>query len=235
MKTKGIYAVCFFLFFTAVLFCEDIKRFDDSTLIQNKLIAPTDVEEARNAYNIGTTYLHENKLEEAEEYLLNAISLDPGYVDAMDHLGLVYRRMKRYDDAENIYKQSIEINQNNSVPYINLALVYRMEGKLEDSRQMYLKAAEIDKDNPEPYYGIGYLYQMVKEYKTSIQFLNIAIQKYYEKESILVCDAYYLQGDNYYYLGEYAEALKYYKVAQMVHKDSEYLKNRIQEIEEKSE
>jgi tetratricopeptide (TPR) repeat protein len=217
--------------FSQNLFSEEIRHLDDSTFITREMVSPTENKDAMDAYNQGTYLMRQNQFEEAEKYFLEAIELDNNYVDAIDHLGLVYRHLQRYDDSEKMYLLSIEKNPDNIVPYLNLAIVYRFQWRYEDARQTYLRAQKIDKDDPEPYFGIGVLYQLVGQYNNSITFIDFAIQKYFEKESILVCDAFYIQGNNYYYMEEYAEALKYYKVALLYYPDSDEINSRIKEIE----
>jgi len=228
-----------FVFFLTVIgtgiFSEDIRLSDDSTIITREMVSPTENIEAREAYNNGTALLRQNNFSEAEGYFLRAIELDNEFIDAMDHLGIVYRNLGRYDEAEKWYLRSIGINPNNLVPYINLAIVYRFQGRYEDARQIYLRAQRIDPDDPEPYFGIGVLYQLVSQYRVSVDFINIAIQKYTERNSILICNAYYAQGNNYYYLEVYEEALKYYKVALFCYPDNNDIQNRINEIENKLE
>jgi tetratricopeptide (TPR) repeat protein len=211
---------------------EDIRTTDSSTVITRSMVSPSKNAEAAAAYNKANEFMRNNNFDEAEKYFLIALELDPEFVDAMDHLGFVYRNQKRYEDAEKMYLKSIAINQSNTAPYINLAIVYRYQGRLEDAKQIYLKTIEIDKDEPEAYYGIGALYHLVKQYETSINFINIAIQKYYEKDSpLLMCQAYYFQGYNYYNLNNYEEALKCYKVALLGYPDDEKLNDLIAEIE----
>jgi tetratricopeptide (TPR) repeat protein len=213
------------------IFSDDIRRSEDTTFITKEMVSPTESKEAMAAYNKGTDLLRQNKFEEAEKYFLKAIELDNKFIDAIDHLGLVYRHMKKYEDSEKMYILSIEINPSNTVPYINLAMVYRLLGRYEDARQSYLKAQKIDTNNPEPYFGIGVLYQIIGMYEMSMNFINIAIQKYIEKESNLVCDAYYIQGNNYLYMDDLDTALKYFKVALIYYPKNDEILKRINEIE----
>jgi tetratricopeptide (TPR) repeat protein len=221
--------LCNFIFLD--VFTEELRKTDDTTVITRGMVSPTENEEARAAYDLGSKLLKENNFEEAEYYLLKAIELDPEFADAMDHLGLVYRNQKRYDEAENIYLKSIEIMPGNKVPYINLAIVYRFQDRLEDARQMYLKVIDIDEDDPESYYGIGSLYHLANQYENSIAFMNIAIEKYSQIRSMLIYDAILIQGHNFYAIDNYEEALKYYKIALRGDPENVGLKNRIEEIE----
>jgi tetratricopeptide (TPR) repeat protein len=214
---------------------EEIRRTDDSTIITWKMADPTDSEDAMDEYNIGTKYLNEENYEEAEYHLLRAIEFDPEFVDALDHLGLTYRKEKKYDEAELAYLKSIEIMPLNLVPYINLALVYRYQGKLNSAKDLLLKAYEIDKDEPEVFYGLGFVFYDAKYYAESIQYFKIALAKYSERDSMRMCDASYMIGENCYLLNDYNEALKYYKIALLGFPENEHLIKRINEIENHEE
>jgi tetratricopeptide (TPR) repeat protein len=194
------------------------------------MAAPTENVQAMVAYNKGTVLLGNNELDEAEKYLKEAIDLDPLFVDAMDHLGLVYRRQRRYDDAEKIYLQSIAINRKNTVPYQNLAIVYRLQNRLEDAFEQYRQIMEIEPENPESYYGIGELFQITGDYERSIPYFDTAIEKYIAIKSGLVYDALYCQGLNYYRLNRYETALRYLEEVQRAGGNNEELNELIEKI-----
>ena len=219
------------ILFVIIIFPDDFREAVDSIIITREMVSPTENSNAMEAYNTGNSLMRQNKFKEAEEYYILAIDLDENYVDAMDQLGIVYRHLEKYQESEYWYLKSISINSNNIVPYINLALVYRLQGRYEDARQTYLKAQKIDQDDPEPYFGIGMLYQIVGQYDLSIDFMSIAIQKYKEKNSMLICSAFYAQGNNYNYKEELDEALKYYKLALLGYPDNEEINIKIKEIE----
>lgn len=204
---------------------------NDAKLISpTAMVAPTDNPEARDAYNKGSQLMNAGKYNEAEPYLLKAVELDPKFVDAMDHLGIVYRRQKRYEDAEKIYLRSLSINDRNSVPYVNLGLVYRNLNRFDDSLRMYAKLIEIEPDNPEGYYGAGELFLMAQDYENSIACFKTAEELYTKQKSVLVYDAYYYLGFNYYYLEDYDEALRYLELARQYHKNNQQLENLIKDI-----
>ena len=213
------------------VYSQDYRRTGDVTFITGEMVAPTIYREAMEAYNTGNALMRQGNYAEAEPYFLKAIEIDNDFIDAIDHLALVYRHLRRYDESESFYLLSIEKNQSNLVPYINLAMLYRVQGRLEDARQTYLRAQKIDPDDPEPYFGIAVLYQLVGQYETSKGFALIAIEKYREKESLLIGDAFYVQANNFYYLEEFEEALKLYRAALVFNPDREFIKNIIEEIE----
>jgi tetratricopeptide (TPR) repeat protein len=197
---------------------------------EQPIVAPSNNEQAMQAYTIGSKLLRENSFNEAESYLKEAIELDPLFVDAMDHLGMVYRRQNRLDEAEEMYLRSISINDKNLVPYQNLAIVYRLKNRLNDALEMYKKMVSIDENSPEPYYGIGELFYIVGDYEKSIPFFDKAIELYIEQNSVVVYDAFYYKGMIYYRMGNYDEALKYLEEVQKVNPNNQTVEKVINEI-----
>ena len=194
------------------------------------MAAPSANEQATALYNLGSQFLSENKLEEAERCLKEAMDLDPLFLDAMDHLGLVYRRQNRLPEAEKIYLKSIAINDKNKVPYQNLAVVYRMQNKLNDAFELYKKLIKLDENDPEGYYGMGGLLFIAEDYKNSMFFFDKAIELYIRINSPHVYDAFYYKGMIYYMMYENDEALKYLNEALKGNPDNATIKNTINEI-----
>ena len=197
------------------------------------VVAPTKNEEARTAYNIGTSFLDKNILDEAEKCFIKAIALDPLYVDAMDHLGLVYRRQERLSEAEEIYKKSIEINKKNKVPYQNLSIVYRIQNRLKDAFELQMKLLEIDPDDPEPYFSIGELFFYIDDYEKAMAFNDKAIELYINQKSPYVFDAFYHKGLILYAINEFDEALMYLEEAKKGNTNIEIIENAINKIKER--
>ena len=179
------------------------------TLDPYPMIRRQDNEDAMAAYVTGSHLMSQNRLAEAEKYLLEAVALDPQFSDALDHLGVIYRRMNRLAEAEEMYLRSIMVNSNNTVPYINLAVVYRMQGRLNDAYGLYSKLIEINPYETEGYYGIGELFYITDNYEASLHFFNIAIELYKANDSPYVYHAYYYKGMIYYMTKNYEEALIY--------------------------
>lgn len=197
------------------------------------MAAPSENAEAMEAYRIGTILMEEGKLDEAEGHLLKAIGLDPLFVDAMDHLGMVYRRQNRLTEAEEMYLRSIGINAENRVPYQNLAVVYKLQGRPNAALELYIKMIDLDEDDPEPYYGIGDLLYEAGNFELSNRFFDQAIARYIKRGSDLVYDAIYYKGLNYYYLGRYDEALQCLEEVQKVNPSNKTVNRIIDEIRNK--
>ena len=201
------------------------------------MIAPSKNEQAMEKYLTGSQFLEENKLNEAESHLKEAIALDSLFVDAMDHLGMVYRRQNRLQEAEEIYLRSIGLNNKNIVSYQNLAAVYRIQNRLRDALELYMKMIEINEYNPEPYYAMGELSFTVEEYENSMKLFDIAIKLYMESNPLNVFDAFYYKGMIYFKLKKWDEALYWLEAAQkgiLPEKVKISIKNKIDEIKNKT-
>jgi tetratricopeptide (TPR) repeat protein len=204
----------------------------DKLTKDNNAKISSDNDEARQAYVKGTKLMIENRFEEAEPYLSQAVKLDPSFMEALDHLGIVYRRLKKYEEAEKVYLRSVELNDRNSSAYINLALVYRDLDRPSDAFNMFKKAHKIDGDDPEPYFGMGALCQSLEDYEQSKTYLSYAIDLYRKSKSERVYDAFYNQGINHYALKEYDEALECFSHVIKVYPDDENTLKFIAEIKE---
>jgi tetratricopeptide (TPR) repeat protein len=209
-------------------------EFTDTKVIDPApMIAPSKNGQAMQEYRTGTQFLDENRLEESEKHLKEAIRLDPLFVDAMDHLGRVYRRQNRLQEAEEIYLKSIEINDKNKVPYQNLAIVYRLQNKLQDAFELYNRVIQLDGNDPEPYYGIGILFYIVDDYENSMPFFDKAIELYIKSNSTLIYDAFFYKGMIYFGMNEYDQALRYLEEAQKGNPNNPIIEKTINEIKNK--
>ena len=197
------------------------------------IVAPSENQRAMYSYSLGSRLLRENKLEEAEKYLKEAIDLDPLFVDAMDHLGMVYRRQNRLPEAEEIYLRSIEINKENKVPYLNLAVVYRLQDRLGDAFRLYRILIQLNQDDPEGYYGIGEIFYIVGDDGNAMSFFDTAIELYKNLNSRYIYDAYFYKGMIYYRMNEYDEALSYLEEARKGNPNNATIRNTINEIKRK--
>ena len=225
---KIIFLFCLTIFAFAGLYPQSTSEFK---MVPGKMASPSKNKQASINYNRGIDFLKNNELESAEKCFIKALELDPAFVDAMDHLGVVYRRQNRIDDAIQMYQKSISIKPDNYVPYNNLALVYMLLGKYEDARLTYLKVIDFDKENPEPYYGIGQLYYKAGMFNDSIEYMQVALSKYYQQKSIYMYDAAVNLAYAFYNIEDYEESLKYLKFAYQYYKDDKKIEEMISSLE----
>lgn len=227
MKSK---ALKIFILCSLLVFLQKNIYAEDAKLIQGELIAPSEVLEAMEAYNLGTRYLHSGDYQRAEAPLRKAIKLDSKFVDAYDHLGIVLRRTGRLDEALEVYAQSMALNSKNSVPYTNTALIYSQQNKPNEAIDMYRVATEKFPENPEGYYGAGTVYFSYGYNKEAIEALTVAMELYTEQNSPYLPDAYYMLGLSYLNLEDYPNARKYLDLAKPTRQKDPQFKKAYKEL-----
>jgi tetratricopeptide (TPR) repeat protein len=175
----------------------------------------TDSSEAARLYKDAIAGIRDDNFGMAEEYLLRAIELDSNFFDALCLLGIVYTFQNKIEEAENIENKFIELidnNIDNRNLYYYLASIYENQKRFVKEITLFKKLFEIESKNNNVfvYHNIGILYHELREYNKSNYYLIIAYNYYanngfypgpYEISALI--------GVNYYYLGNYHEAIKY--------------------------
>jgi tetratricopeptide (TPR) repeat protein len=121
---------------------------------------------ARDQLNKGVASYKNARYEEAIDHFQQAVSLDPGLLNARLYLATAYAQqyIPGVDAEDNNrlgqlaidqYKAVLErdpksINSVKGIAYIDLQMK-----KFEDAKSYYRKALEIDPNDPEPYYSVG--------------------------------------------------------------------------------
>ena len=82
--------------------------------------------------------LRKNDYENAKEHLLKAITLLPGYVDALSSLGGIYRREGDYQNALEYYERAYRADTNSSYALGNVASLSLYLGKKDEANYYYL-------------------------------------------------------------------------------------------------
>lgn len=164
----------------------------ETTKTPNKIYCATNNKEALHLFSKATS-IHNNPTQ-AKELYQKAITIDPGFCDAMDNLGVLYRAGGDFAEAEYWYRKSIETNQKNPVPHINLGVIYLKRGEYDKARIEYQAAADIEPANPEGYYSVGLAYVQMKRYEDAIPFLEKSRELYSPTQADLISHADYLLG-----------------------------------------
>jgi len=121
---------------------------------------------ARDQLNKGVVAYKNAKYEEAIDHFQQAVTLDPGLLNARLYLATAYAQQyipgadtednnKMGEDAINEYKTVLERDPKNINSIKGIAYLYLQMKKFEDAKTYYRKAADVDPNDPEVYYSIG--------------------------------------------------------------------------------
>ena len=95
--------------------------------------------------NLGDIYLYKlNQIEQAKDFLNQALKLDPDFAIALNNLGNAFMLEGKTLEAETIFKQVVEKEPGNVMAYGNLAVIYEDKGNIELARNMLNKVLSID-------------------------------------------------------------------------------------------
>jgi protein O-GlcNAc transferase len=80
------------------------------------------------ATQLGLLLVRQNRLQEARDAFLEAITAQRDHLPAINNLGVLYMQMHQVEDAVAAFKYGIEVAPEDEISYLNLARVYAREG-----------------------------------------------------------------------------------------------------------
>lgn len=92
------------------------------------------------SYNLGNLYNEQGKLEQALYHYQSALSVDPGFIQAMNNLAFIYVRRAEYEKAHGLFKKMLEIQPDSGDIYYDIACLYAKQNKVEESIHWLKKA-----------------------------------------------------------------------------------------------
>ena len=90
--------------------------------------------------------LHKSgRLRDAKRLYQETLRLDPGYVDALNNLGVIFIHDRNFSAARRSFEKAIRLEPGNVDPYYNLACVCAAGDEIEKSLTYLKKAVSLDK------------------------------------------------------------------------------------------
>jgi hypothetical protein len=119
--------------------------------------APDAVGRAMTATTLGSVYLQEGRLPEAETEFRQVIDLLPRAASGYSNLALVFVRSGRYREAETQLHRALDRDTTEVSTYLLLAKVYELTGRPEEARQELLRLTTRDSTNPKVLFSLAEL------------------------------------------------------------------------------
>ncbi|HEX9533168.1 MAG TPA: tetratricopeptide repeat protein [bacterium] len=92
---------------------------------------------ARTFYNQGEEYSKKKNWNLAIQAYLEAVRLDPKFVEAWNNLGSCYRKVKQYDKAFEAYKQALDLKPDYPNAHEYMARTYLAMGNKDGAMREY--------------------------------------------------------------------------------------------------
>jgi tetratricopeptide (TPR) repeat protein len=94
--------------------------------------------------NLGVAAIKEERYEDAQRYLGEALRLDRGEMDAWGNLANLYRNQKKYDDALRAYAKVDQLCPGNAKCYCQTADTLKEMGNLKGAEAYYSRAVQVE-------------------------------------------------------------------------------------------
>ncbi len=98
----------------------------------------------QETYDRARQFHKEGRLEEARRLYEESLRLDPGYVDALNNLGVIFIRKRDYVAAQRSLEKAVRLKPKYAEPFYNLACLNAIRGELKLALAQLKKAVSLD-------------------------------------------------------------------------------------------
>jgi len=106
---------------------------------------PAPVPDPEKLYNKARLFHQRGRLRDAKRMYQEALRLHPGYVDALNNLGVIFIHDRNFIEARRSFEKAIRLQPGNVDPYYNLACVCAVMGETKMSLTYLKKAVSLDR------------------------------------------------------------------------------------------
>jgi len=129
------------------------------------LLAP----KAKEALDKGLQALRENKLEEAEKQLKEAMRLAPGHPDVLYLQGVLLLRQNKWPEAQKTLEKAAQVNPNNARTLAALGTALSNQGKYEEAITPLEKSLQLNAGGWETHWTLAKAYYYNKRYDEALK------------------------------------------------------------------
>jgi tetratricopeptide (TPR) repeat protein len=145
-----------------------------------RLFLQDDPSSAEALYGIGSVYLNQQKIPQAQESFERVLQLHAGYPDtlpnAWNNLGIIAGRQGNTNQAARDFEQALQLSPDHLVALENLGNVYRQMNRWDDARALLQRAVAVAPDDPEANYSLGMLYAQTNNADGGYEYLAKAVK-----------------------------------------------------------
>lgn len=113
--------------------------------------------------------------QEAEKFLIQALSLDPSCIEAYKRLAYMYLRQGQFGKAESIYRKLIVTVTDDPALFSNLGMALFSQQKLAEAKGFYKKSLELDKERPGRFFSLAQIHYELEEFEDALDHFRRAV------------------------------------------------------------
>ena len=171
---------------TADRLFQEVVALDDSYLDLFDFLAT--VGDAQEFYDVGISYLRQQRLDLASAQLDEALAADPQFADAVNAKGVVLTHQGRYDEAMALFEQAAALAPDQTGYRLNVSLVYYLKGDRKKADALYQQIISEDDayeglldflaevGSADEHYRIAVSYMQQDEFDRALERLDQALR-----------------------------------------------------------
>lgn len=103
-------------------------------------------------FKIGSMFVREGNIAEAEKYFRQALELRPEFVPALDELGVIFANQQKTEQAAKLFSDATRINPGFVQAYLDWGFMEQGDGRMEQAVAHYREGAALQPDGPAAYF-----------------------------------------------------------------------------------
>jgi tetratricopeptide (TPR) repeat protein len=156
------------------------RGYSDQAAAAYQLALRDDPANAEALYGMGSVYLDQGKLAEAQDSFERALNLKPGYPETLpnvwNNLGLVRTRNGRPAEAIPYFQKALQLSPDHLIALDNLGNAYRQLQQWSNARTTFERALQVSPEDPEANYSMGMVFAQMDDSAGAYDYLQRALK-----------------------------------------------------------
>jgi len=129
------------------------------------LLAP----KAKEALDKGLQSLNENKLEQAQKYLDEAVKLAPSHPDVLYAQGVIYLKRRDWAKAQAVLEKATQVDPNSARTFTALGMAFVDQGKYEQALPPLERSLQLDPASSEAHWTLAKAHYGREQYDAALK------------------------------------------------------------------
>lgn len=138
---------------------DDLSKKVAPLVLESAALTKTKASTGDEWFELGLEFDQVGARDDACAAYREALSIDPGHVNARINLGRLLHNDRAYRQAEELYREALKIDPGSSIAAFNLGVVLEDQGALQEAMETYRHALTVDPTIPDMHYNIARLYE----------------------------------------------------------------------------
>ena len=136
---------------------QQVKRWRDSKTLFEHTLAVTE-NNLLMEYKLGVVFGREGRPQDAEAHFAKALSIWPGFYEALLNMGVALTAQRRWEEAATFYDRALRVRPTSVEVLVNKASALAQQGKFDNALPVLEQALRIDPNNADAHTNLGLVF-----------------------------------------------------------------------------